>query len=87
LLTQRKQLRIDRPKWLDVTLSKRLEKLLAVATADPLNRMELHAVFRSLFDHSSGDFAVCHRGRRPLAVGKKAVEPPPNGDLTGSQNR
>jgi hypothetical protein len=49
LLTQREQLRIDRPKWLDVTLSKRLEKLLAVTTADPLNRMELHAVFRSLF--------------------------------------
>jgi hypothetical protein len=49
LLAQRKRLRIDRPKWLDVTLSKRLEKLLAVTTADPLIRMELHAVFRSLF--------------------------------------
>jgi len=49
LLTQRRRLRIDRPKWLDVTLSRRLEKLLAVATAIPLDRKELHAVFRSLF--------------------------------------
>jgi DNA invertase Pin-like site-specific DNA recombinase len=29
LLTQRKRLRFNRPKWLDVTLSRRLEKLLA----------------------------------------------------------
>jgi len=49
LLAQRHRLRIDRPKWLDITLSKRLEKLLAVATADPLDRKELHAVFRLLF--------------------------------------
>jgi DNA invertase Pin-like site-specific DNA recombinase len=49
LLGQRKRLRTDRPKWLDVTLSMRLEKLLTVATADPVDRKALHAIFRSLF--------------------------------------
>ena len=49
LLAQRKRLRVDRPKWLDVTLSIRLDKLLATATADPVDRHELHAMFRLLF--------------------------------------
>ena len=49
LLAQRKRLRVDRPKWLDVTLSRRIDKLLTVATADPVDRKELHSIFRSLF--------------------------------------
>jgi hypothetical protein len=48
LLAVRKRLRIDRPKWLDVTLSKRIEKLLTVATAEPLDRKELHGMLRLL---------------------------------------
>ena len=39
LLAQRRRLRTDRPKWLDVTLSARLEKLLAITTAAPLTVM------------------------------------------------
>lgn len=50
LLAQRQRLRIDRPKWLDITLSTRLDKLLAIATADPVDRHELHAMFRLLFE-------------------------------------
>ncbi len=49
LLAQRKRLRVDRPKWLDVTLSTRLNKLLAIATTDPIDRHALHAMFRLLF--------------------------------------
>jgi hypothetical protein len=49
LLSERKRLRIDRPKWLDVTLAARLDKLRVVATATILDRRELHAIFRSLF--------------------------------------
>jgi len=49
LLAQRRRLRTDRPKWLDVTLSARLEKLLAITTAAPLDRHALSAMFRSLF--------------------------------------
>jgi DNA invertase Pin-like site-specific DNA recombinase len=49
LLADRKRLRIDRPKWLDVTLAKRLERLKQVAVATPLNRIELHSIFEALF--------------------------------------
>jgi hypothetical protein len=49
LLAERKRLRIDRPKWLDVTLAARLDKLRAVATATEVNRQELHTIFRALF--------------------------------------
>jgi len=49
LLVDRKRLRIDRPKWLDVTLSKRLDKLRVVAKATVLDRVELHSMFKSLF--------------------------------------
>jgi DNA invertase Pin-like site-specific DNA recombinase len=49
LLAERKRLRITRPKWLDVTLTARLEKLRAVATTYPLDRKEIHLMFRSLF--------------------------------------
>ena len=49
LLADRKRLRIDRPKWLDVTLSKKLEKLRMVAKSPGLDRPELHSIFRSLF--------------------------------------
>jgi len=49
LLADRKRLRIDRPKWLDVTLSKRLDKLRMVAKATMLDRVELHSILKSLF--------------------------------------
>jgi Methyltransferase domain len=49
LMAHRKRLRVDRPKWLDVTLSTRLNKLLTIATADPIDRHALHALFRLLF--------------------------------------
>ena len=49
LLAERKRLRIDRPKWLDVTLAVRLDKLRAVATAKEVNRQELHTILRALF--------------------------------------
>jgi hypothetical protein len=49
LLSDRKQLRINRPKWLDVTLSKKLEKLRMVAKVPELDRQELHSMLKSLF--------------------------------------
>lgn len=49
LLAERKRLRIDRPKWLDVTLAKRLDQLRQVAGASALDAKELHALFTLLF--------------------------------------
>jgi DNA invertase Pin-like site-specific DNA recombinase len=49
LLAERKRLREEQPKWLDVTLAKKLEHLTLVAKADPLDRHELHATLKSLF--------------------------------------
>jgi hypothetical protein len=49
LLADRKRLRIDRPRWLDITLSKRLERLRTLALAPVLDRGELHAAFLALF--------------------------------------
>jgi DNA invertase Pin-like site-specific DNA recombinase len=49
LLADRKRLRIDRPKWLDITLSKKLEKLRMVAKASVVDRHELHLMLESLF--------------------------------------
>jgi hypothetical protein len=48
LLMERKRLRIDRPRWLDVTLAMRLEKLRIIAKAKPLNRVELHLMLKAL---------------------------------------
>jgi DNA invertase Pin-like site-specific DNA recombinase len=48
LLNERKRLRIDRPKWLDVTLSARLDKLRAAANGTIVDREELHQILRSL---------------------------------------
>lgn len=48
LLAERKMLRIDRPRWLDVTLTARLDKLRMVATAAVVDRHELHTILRSL---------------------------------------
>jgi hypothetical protein len=48
LLDDRKRLRIDRPRWLDVTLSVKLDKLRSVAKATVVDRHELHSVLRSL---------------------------------------
>jgi len=49
LLAQRKRLWGERPRWQDLTLGKRLEQLRVVARASPLNRVELHRMFVSLF--------------------------------------
>ena len=48
LLAERKMLRIDRPRWLDVTLAARLDKLRTVAKATVVDRQELHTILRSL---------------------------------------
>ena len=75
LLAERKRLRIDRPKWQDVTLSARLEKLRAAATAHEINRQELHAVLRSLFtkvvvdwEHERLIFTWQHGGESAVAA-------------------
>ena len=49
LLADRKRLRIDRPKWLDITLSKKMEKLRLTAKTPVLDRHELHSMLKSLF--------------------------------------
>jgi DNA invertase Pin-like site-specific DNA recombinase len=48
-LEERKRMRIDRPRWLDLTLSSRLEKVRYIAKAVVLDRVQLHAMFQSLF--------------------------------------
>jgi hypothetical protein len=48
LLTDRKRLRMDRPRWLDVTLSNRLEKLRQIAKASQVDRRELHSILEAL---------------------------------------
>jgi DNA invertase Pin-like site-specific DNA recombinase len=48
LLAERKMLRIDRPRWLDLTLAARLDKLRVVAKAAVVDRQELHTILRSL---------------------------------------
>jgi len=48
LLDERKRMRVDRPKWLDITLSARLTKLATVAKATIVDRQELHAILQSL---------------------------------------
>lgn len=48
LLDERKALRIDRPRWLDVTLAARLAKLREVARAMDVDRHALNTILRSL---------------------------------------
>jgi hypothetical protein len=48
LLDERKRLRIDRPRWLDVTLQARLGNLREVARAEFVDRHELNNPLRSL---------------------------------------
>jgi DNA invertase Pin-like site-specific DNA recombinase len=48
LLLERKRLRIDRPKWLDVTLAARLDKLRMAAKATVVDRHDLHLSLVSL---------------------------------------
>jgi hypothetical protein len=50
LLDERKLLRIDRPKWLDVTMAVRLAKLREVARALEVDRHGLNTLLRSLLD-------------------------------------
>jgi hypothetical protein len=80
LLATRKRLRIDRPKWLDVTLSKRLEKLRQVAKAIPLDRKELHSVLLALFvkvvidwEHHQLTFHWKHGGTSSVKVAMKPL--------------
>lgn len=49
LLEERKRMRIDRPRWLDLTLSSRLEKVRYMAKAEIVDRVELHSMFKALF--------------------------------------
>jgi DNA invertase Pin-like site-specific DNA recombinase len=48
LLVERRRLRIDRPKWRDVILEKKLEDLRAAGKAAVVDRKQLHAILRSL---------------------------------------
>lgn len=74
-LAQRKRLRIDRPKWLDLTLSARLDKLRATATATVVDRVELHSILRSLltkvvvdWEHEQLVFHWKHGGESAVRV-------------------
>jgi DNA invertase Pin-like site-specific DNA recombinase len=75
LLNERKRLRIDRPKWLDVTLSARLDKLRAAAKATVVDREELHQILRSLllkvvidWEHDQLVFHWKHGGESAVLV-------------------
>jgi hypothetical protein len=75
LLNERKRLRIDRPKWLDVTLSARLDKLRAAAKATVVDREELHQILRSLlvkvvidWEHDQLIFHGKHGGESAILV-------------------
>jgi DNA invertase Pin-like site-specific DNA recombinase len=50
LLDERKKLRIDRPRWLDVTLEARLAKLRETARAPVIDRHELNNRLRSMLE-------------------------------------
>jgi hypothetical protein len=78
LLAERKMLRIDRPRWLDVTLAARLDKLRTVATASVVDRPELHTILRSLllsvvidWEHDQLVFNWRHGGTSAVRVAMK----------------
>jgi DNA invertase Pin-like site-specific DNA recombinase len=78
LLAERKMLRIDRPRWLDVTLATRLDKLRMVAKATVVDRQELHTILRSLlvsvvidWEHNQLVFDWKHGGRSAVRVTMK----------------
>lgn len=78
LLAERKMLRIDRPRWLDVTLAARLDKLRAVAKATVVDRQELHTILRSLltdvvvdWEHDQLVFHWKHGGTSAVRVAIK----------------
>lgn len=48
LLEERRRMRSDRPRWLDVTLRSRLDELLTLGTALPLDRVKLNLALRAL---------------------------------------
>jgi DNA invertase Pin-like site-specific DNA recombinase len=80
LLADRKRLRIDRPKWLDVTLAKRLERVKQIVMATPLDRKELHAMFEALFvkvvidwEHHQLAFHWKHGGTSSVNVAMKPL--------------
>ncbi len=78
LLAERKRMRIDRPKWLDITLATRLEKLRAVAKVPVVDRKELHAILRSVvvkvvidWEHERLVFHWKHGGESAVPVAMK----------------
>ena len=78
LLAERKMLRIDRPRWLDVTLAARLDKLRMVATEAVIDRHELHSVLKSLlvkaivdWEHDQLVFHWKHGGESVVHVDMK----------------
>lgn len=50
LLDERKKLRIDRPRWLDVVLQPRLARLGEIARADDVDRHGLNIALRGLLE-------------------------------------
>lgn len=78
LLSERKMLRIDRPRWLDVTLAARLDKLRMVGKATVVDRQELHTILRSLlvnvvvdWEHEQLMFNWKHGGTSAVRVAMK----------------
>lgn len=92
LLADRKRLRVDRPRWLDITLSKRLERLRNIARAPVLDRLELHSVFLALFSKVIIDwernrlvFHWKHGGESSVAVATKPLRNVENPRRPGKQ--
>jgi hypothetical protein len=99
LLLERKRLRIDRPKWLDVTLVARLDKLRMAAKATVVDRHDLHLILVSLVTKVVNTGCeerpiryFVHAGRLCLGIGgprlsgktgRTAIFPDPGG--TGSR--
>jgi DNA invertase Pin-like site-specific DNA recombinase len=80
LLDERKRMRIDRPRWLDMTLSVKLEKLRQMAKATIVDRVELHSMFRSLFskvvvdwEHDGLTFHWTHGGQSYVRASMKPL--------------
>ena len=80
LLEERKRLREDRPRWLDLTLMKRLEKLRAGALSGTVDRKELHAILKSLltrvnvdWEHNRLVFHWKHGGESVVKVDMKPL--------------
>jgi len=58
LLEERRRMRVDPPRWLDLTLTTKLDRLRAVAKASVLDRHEFHSILRSLFSKVVGSVRI-----------------------------